>query len=500
MNKIYACIDLKSFYASVECVERKLDPLNTNLVVADNSRTEKTICLAVSPSLKQYGISGRARLYEVVQKVKEINYQRKYKAPNHTLIGSSYIDSKLKKCPNLSLDYIIAPPRMSKYIEYSTKIYNIYLKYLSSNDIHVYSVDEVFCDITPYLSYNKIKPVEFITKIVNDVCDTTGITATAGIGTNMFLAKVAMDIVAKHKEPNEKGVRIACIDEMMYRKLLWNHTPLTDFWRVGNGYANKLAKNNIYTMGDIARCSIENEDLLYKLFGVNAELLIDHAWGWEPTTIKEVKSYKPSTNSISSGQVLPVPYDYDKTELIVKEMTDLLSLDLVARKQVTDQIVLTIAYDVNNLSNKNIIKNYIGEVTLDNYGRTVPKPSHGTIRIDHPTSSTKIINTKIMELYKKITNKYLLVRKVNISFNNLINEDLVKNKIIYEQYDIFTDYNELDKERKKDKENEKKERELQKTIINIKNKYGKNAILKGMNYLQGARTIERNKQIGGHRE
>ena len=500
MNRIYACIDLKSFYASVECVERHLDPLNTNLVVADNSRTEKTICLAVSPSLKQYGIPGRARLFEVVSKVKEINIKRKQQNNNKKFIGSSYIDSTLKKHSELKLDYIVAPPRMSKYIEYSTRIYDIYLKYLSPNDIHVYSIDEIFCDITSYLSFNKMKPVEFITRIIHDVCNTTGITATAGIGTNMYLAKVAMDIVAKHKEPNEKGVRIACLDEMMYRKLLWNHIPITDFWRIGNGYANKLAKYNIYTMGDIAKCSIDNEDLLYKLFGINAELLIDHAWGWEPATIDEIKSYKPSSTSISSGQVLPVPYNYQDTELIVKEMTDLLTLDLVAKRLVTDQVVLTISYDIDNLNNPKIRDNYIGEITLDYYGRRVPKPAHGTIRIDHQTSSSKIITNKVVELYKKITNKYLLVRRINISFNNLVNENKIKDKVIYKQYDIFTDIKKEEEQNKKELEIEKKEKELQKVIIEIKNKYGKNSILKGMNYIQGGRTIERNMQIGGHKE
>ena len=500
MNRIYACIDLKSFYASVECVERHLDPLNTNLVVADNSRTEKTICLAVSPSLKQYGIPGRARLFEVVSKVKEINIKRKQQNNNKKFIGSSYIDSTLKKHSELKLDYIVAPPRMSKYIEYSTRIYDIYLKYLSPNDIHVYSIDEIFCDITSYLSFNKMKPVEFITRIIHDVCNTTGITATAGIGTNMYLAKIAMDIVAKHKEPNEKGVRIACLDEMMYRKLLWNHIPITDFWRIGNGYANKLAKYNIYTMGDIAKCSIDNEDLLYKLFGINAELLIDHAWGWEPATIDEIKSYKPSSTSISSGQVLPVPYNYQDTELIVKEMTDLLTLDLVAKRLVTDQVVLTISYDIDNLNNPKIRDNYIGEITLDYYGRRVPKPAHGTIRIDHQTSSSKIITNKVVELYKKITNKYLLVRRINISFNNLVNENKIKDKVIYKQYDIFTDIKKEEEQNKKELEIEKKEKELQKVIIEIKNKYGKNSILKGMNYIQGGRTIERNMQIGGHKE
>ena len=500
MNKVYACIDLKSFYASVECVERHLDPLNTNLVVADNSRTEKTICLAVSPSLKQYGIPGRARLFEVVGKVKEINRKRKLKNKNKKFIGSSYLDSELKNHPELCLDYVVATPRMAKYIEYSTRIYDIYLKYLSPNDIHVYSIDEVFCDITPYLSFNKMKPVEFITKIVHEVYDTTGITATAGIGTNMYLAKVAMDIVAKHKAPNEKGVRIACLDEMMYRKLLWHHTPITDFWRVGKRYSSKLEKYNMFTMGDIARCSLENEDLLYKLFGINAELLIDHAWGWEPTTIAEIKAYKPSANSISSGQVLPEPYNYEQTELIVKEMTDLLTLDLVSKKLVTDQIVLTINYDIDNLNNPNIRDNYIGEITLDYYGRRVPKPSHGTIHIDHQTSSSKVIINKVTELYKKITNKHLLVRRITIAFNNLVSEEKLKDKVVYEQYDIFTDIAKLEMEKKQLVEDETKERELQNVILNIKNKYGKNSILRGMNYIKGGRTIERNQQIGGHKE
>lgn len=500
MDKVYACIDLKSFYASVECVERHLDPLNTNLVVADNSRTEKTICLAVSPSLKQYGIPGRARLFEVVGKVKEINHKRKLENQNRKFIGSSYLDSELKSHPELCLDYVVATPRMAKYIEYSTRIYDIYLKYLSPNDIHVYSIDEVFCDITPYLSFNKMKPVEFITKIVHEVYDTTGITATAGIGTNMYLAKVAMDIVAKHKAPNEKGVRIACLDEMMYRKLLWHHTPITDFWRVGKGYSSKLEKYNMFTMGDIARCSLENEDLLYKLFGINAELLIDHAWGWEPATIAEIKAYKPSANSISSGQVLPEPYNYEQTELIVKEMTDLLTLDLVSKKLVTDQIVLTINYDIDNLNNPNIRDNYIGEITLDYYGRRVPKPSHGTIHIDHQTSSSKVIINKVTELYKKITNKHLLVRRITIAFNNLVAEEKLKDKVVYEQYDIFTDIAKLEMEKKQLVEDETKERELQNVILNIKNKYGKNSILRGMNYIKGGRTIERNQQIGGHKE
>ena len=498
MKKVYACIDLKSFYASVECVERKLDPLNTNLVVADNSRTEKTICLAVSPSLKQYGIPGRARLYEVIHKVKEINNQRKWQIPSHKFIGSSYIDSILKEYPDLSLDYIIAPPRMHKYIEYSTKIYNIYLKYLSPNDIHVYSVDEIFCDLTPYLSFNKIKPIDFISKIITDIYKTTGITATAGIGTNLYLAKIAMDIVAKHAKPDDNGVRIACLDELTYRKLLWHHTPITDFWRVGNGYAGRLAKYNMLTMGDIARCSIQNEELLYKMFGINAELLIDHAWGFEPCEISDIKAYKPISSSISSGQVLPEPYNYYQTKLIIKEMTDLLTLDLVTKKLVTNQVVLTISYDIDNLTNPTIRDKYIGEITLDHYGRRVPKPAHGTIKIDHYTSSSKIIISKVIELYKKIINKNLLARRINISFNNLINESQVKDIIIYKQFDLFTDYNKLDNENKLQKEDEITERNLQNVIIDIKNKYGKNAILKGMNYLKKGRTIERNNQIGGH--
>ena len=457
MNKVYACIDLKSFYASVECVERKLDPLNTNLVVADNTRTEKTICLAVSPTLKQYGLSGRSRLFEVVEKIKEINNQRKLKIPNHKFAGSSYHDSNLKEYPFLSLDYIIAPPQMHLYMEYSTKIYNIYLKYLSPTDIHVYSIDEVFCDLTPYLRYNKTKPAELVTKMINDVYNITGITATAGIGTNLYLAKVAMDIVAKHEKPNKYGVRIACLDEMMYRKILWNHTPLTDFWRVGNGYANKLAKYNIYTMGDIAKCSVENEELLYKLFGINAELLIDHAWGWEPTTIAKIKAYKPTTNSLSSGQVLHEPYNYEQTKLIVKEMTDLLCLDLVNKKLLTNQVVLTLGYDISNLNNPHIRDNYVGEITLDYYGRRIPKPAHGTIRVDHHTSSSRIITSKIIELYDRIINKNLLVRRINISVNNLLNENNVKNKIIYEQCDIFTNYDEIDKKKRIEKENEQNE-------------------------------------------
>ena len=405
MNNIYMCIDLKSFYASVECMERNLDPLNTNLVVADESRTDKTVCLAVSPSLKQYGIKGRARLFEVKQKVNEINFKRRINATNKKFTGKSFYNDELKKDKNLELNFIIAPPRMKYYMKYSTQIYNVYLKYLSPEDIFVYSIDEVFCDITHYLKTYKMRATELATTIINDVYKTTGITATAGIGTNMYLAKISMDIVAKHAKPNQYGVRIACLDEMMYRKQLWNHKPLTDFWRVGKGIAKKLEKNGIYTMGDVARCSLNNEEKLYELVGINAELLIDHAWGYEPCTIKSVKNYVPMSNSIRSGQVLHCAYNYEKTKLIIKEMADSLALNLVEKGLVTDQLVLTIGYDIENLTNPEISKNYIGEITEDRYGRKVPKHAHGTINIDHKTSSNKIIMKSIIELYDKIIEK-----------------------------------------------------------------------------------------------
>lgn len=373
---IYVSIDLKSFYASVECQERGLNPVTTNLVVADSSRTEKTICLAVSPSLKSYGIPGRARLFEVVQKVKEVNIERKRKAPNQTFTGSSYDDIALKKNSDLELTYIVAPPRMAYYMKYSTNIYNIYLKWFSPEDIHIYSIDEVFIDVTHYLKTYNMKSRELVTKVIQDIYNSTGITATAGIGTNLYLCKVAMDIVAKHVQPNEKGVRIAGLDEMTYRKLLWNHRPITDFWRVGKGYANQLEKHRIYTMGDVALTSIQNEELLYKLFGINAELLIDHAWGYEPVTIEQVKAYKPKNNSISTGQVLHCPYNYEKTKLIVKEMTELLTLDLVEKNLVTNQIVLTVGYDIENLTDPSISNSYKGEITNDRYGRKIPKHAH----------------------------------------------------------------------------------------------------------------------------
>lgn len=494
-QKIYVSIDLKSFYASVECRERGLDPLTTNLVVADSSRTEKTICLAVSPALKKYGIPGRARLFEVVQKVKEINADRKRRAPGHIFTDKSINELELNKNPSLQLDYIAAPPRMAHYMQYSTQIYNVYLKYFAPEDIYVYSIDEVFCDVTHYLKTYNMTARELVTKVIRNVYETTGITATAGIGTNMYLCKVAMDIVAKHVKPDKNGVRIAGLDEMSYRKLLWNHRPITDFWRVGKGYANKLEQHRIYTMGDVAKTSIYNEELLYKLFGVNAELLIDHSWGWECVTIDSIKAYKPTTNSICSGQVLHCPYNYENTRLIVKEMTELLSLDLVKKNLVTNQIVLEIGYDIDNLTDPEIKGKYNGEVTTDRYGRKVPKHAHGTSNIDHKTSSTKIIMDATVKLYEKIINKDLLVRRLNITANNVTNIADEKEKS-YEQIDLFTNYEEVNKNRKKEAD----ELRIQKAMIDIKQKYGKNAIVKGMNLQKEGTTIERNGQIGGHRE
>lgn len=495
MERTYACIDLKSFYASVECKERELDPITTNLVVADNSRTDKTICLAVSPSLKSYGLSGRSRLYEVVQKVRKVNYERKRNINNSRFKGKSYNDIKVKKNKYLKLDYIVAPPRMALYIKYSTEIYNVYLKYLSPDDIFVYSIDEVFIDLTNYLEFYKMDAKELITKMIQDVYKTTGITATSGIGTNMYLAKVAMDIVAKHSEPDEYGVRLAELDEMSYRKLLWNHKPITDFWRVGKGYSKRLEKHNIYTMGDIARCSIDNEELLYKLFGINAELLIDHVWGYEPCTMKSIKSYKPTTNCLSSGQVLHTPYSFSKAKIIVREMMDILSLDLVDKKYLTDNITLTIGYDIENVN-----KSYFeGEVVKDFYGRLTPKPAHGTARINHKTSSSKILTNALIMLYNKIVDPKLTIRRVTISANNLIKEDKVKENVIYEQFDIFSDSVQVDNKNKKEKVDEANEKKIQKAMINIKNKYGKNAILKGMDLEEGATMIDRNNQIGGHK-
>jgi DNA polymerase V len=504
-NRIYIAIDLKSFYASVECMERGLDPLTTNLVVADASRTEKTICLAVSPSLKAYGIPGRARLFEVVQKVKEANAARLRKAPGRAFSGVSCSDTELKSSPGLSLDYIVAPPRMAYYIEYSTQIYNIYLKYISPEDIHVYSIDEVFLDATDYLITYNLSARELATKMVLDVLKTTGITATVGIGTNLYLSKIAMDIQAKHIAADNNGMRIAELDEMSYRHFLWSHQPLTDFWRVGKGYAKKLEEQGFFTMGDIARCSIGkptdhyNENLLYKLFGINAELLIDHAWGWEPCTIADIKAYKPGSNSIGSGQVLQSAYTFDKAKLIVREMTDLLVLDLVDKRLVTDQLVLTVGYDIENLTNPEIKKSYHGAITTDHYGRAVPKSAHGSVNLGRQTSSTKLILDAVTELFERIIDKNLLIRRVNITANHVVDEATVQKTDNFEQLDLFTDYGAAQAKKEDEDAELAREKKMQKAMLEIKKKHGKNAILKGMNLEEGATTVDRNRQIGGHK-
>lgn len=497
-NRTYLCIDLKSFYASVECVERGLNPLTTNLVVADKSRTEKTICLAVTPSLKSYGISGRSRLFEVVQRVREINNQRRRNAPNQKFSGTSSNAVELANDSSLELDYIVAPPRMAYYMEYSTRIYDVYLKYIAPEDIHVYSIDEVFIDITHYLDTYKLTPHNMARMLIKDVLKTTGITATAGIGTNMFLAKIAMDIEAKHIPADEDGVRIAELNEQSFREKMWSHKPITDFWRVGRGYANKLERYGMFTMGDVARCSVYNEDLLYKLFGVNAELLIDHAWGWEPCTIAEVKAYKPTTNSLSSGQVLHCPYTFEKAKLVTREMTELLVLELVEKGLVTNQMVLTIGYDIENLTDKSINDGYQGEVVTDHYGRKIPKHAHGTANIDKMTSSSKIIVDAVMNLFDRIVNDSLLVRRITIAACKLEREDISREKLP-EQLDFFTDYKALEEKRQAEEDSRKKEKKMQEAVLEIKKKYGKNAILKGMNLEEGATAKDRNAQIGGHK-
>lgn len=504
-QRSYIAIDLKSFYAAVECMDKGLDPLTTNLVVADASRTEKTICLAVSPSLKKYGIPGRARLFEVVQKVKEVNRERLGKVSGGKFHGASNNAKELEMNPDWELMYIAAPPRMARYLEVSTQVYNIYLKYIAPEDMHVYSIDEVFMDVTQYLNTYRMTARELAEKIIQDVLKETGITATAGIGTNLYLCKIAMDIVAKRVAPDANGVRIAELDEISYRKLLWKHTPISDFWRVGRGYRKKLESVGLYTMGDVARCSLGgekdfyNEDLLYKLFGINAELLIDHAWGYEPTTIDMIKAYKPEVNSISSGQVMHCPCDYEMTKLIVHEMVDLLVLDLVEKRLVTDQLVLTIGYDIDNLTDPVIRKKYKGEVTTDMYGRKVPKHAHGTTNLKTPTSSTKVITKAVLELYDTIINRELLARRITIVANRLVDENTIIKEESYEQLDLFTDYTARQKEREEESADMAKERKLQEAMLSVKKKYGKNAMLKGMNLQEGATTMERNKQIGGHK-
>lgn len=498
MERLYACIDLKSFYASVECIERGFDPLTTNLVVADSSRTEKTICLAVSPSLKQYGIGGRARLFEVVAKVKEINQIRKRKNHNWSFCGSSYDDNVLKKDTTKKLDFIIAPPRMAHYMDTSAKVYRTYLKYLAPEDIYVYSIDEIFCEITHYLKYNHCSATEFLTKMILDVYQTVGITATAGIGTNLFLAKVAMDVVAKHVEANEAGVRIAFLDEASYRKLIWPHQPITDIWRVGRGTAKRLARYGLCTMGDVARCSIYNEDLLYRLFGVNAELLIDHAWGYEPCTLEQIRSFQPSSKSIHSGQVLQDPYDYQKTKLVVREMADALALELVSKGAVTEQLTLTIGYDVENLTNPKI--SYSGEVTYDGYGRKIPKHSHGTIHLESATASSKRIMDGFVSLYDQIVQKNLLVRRIYLNAVQLDESSTSSSQEHYQQLNLFTSVEEQVRDFEQKRKMEKEEQDLQATVLKLKGKYGKNSILKGMDLESGATTMMRNRQIGGHHE
>lgn len=499
-RRTYIAIDLKSFYASVECRERGLDPLDTNLVVADESRTDKTICLAVTPSLKTYGISGRARLFEVVQQVREANRGRLHDAPGHRFSGKSCFLSELTANPTLEIDYLIAPPRMAYYMEYSSSIYSIYLKYIAPEDIIVYSIDEVFMDVTDYLFTYKLTAHDLAMKIILDVLDTTGITATAGIGTNLFLAKVAMDIVAKHIPADKNGVRIAELDEMSFRRKLWTHQPLTDFWRVGRGYSKKLEEHGMFTMGDVARMSVHNEDLLYQLFGKNAELLIDHAWGWEPCTVEAVKAYRPSDNSLGSGQVLHCPYTSENARLVLREMAELLSLDLVRKKLVTNQIVLTIGFDVENLTDPARRQLYTGPVVKDHYGRMIPKHAHGTERLETYTSSTKKIINVATTLFDKIVDANLLIRRINIVAGRVLPEDEAPNRSDdCEQLDMFTDYAAVQAQRQKEEDELNRERKVQEALLTIKKRFGKNAILKGMNLQEGATAKDRNEQIGGHK-
>ena len=505
MERSYIAIDLKSFYASVECIERGLDPLTTNLVVADQSRTEKTICLAVSPSLKSYGIPGRPRLFEVVQRVKWVNQQRRKLAPKQTFSGKSWHDPDLKAKPELELDYIVAPPQMARYMQWSSCIYDVYLKYVAPEDIHVYSIDEVMMDVTAYLQSYGMTARELAKTILLDVLNTTGITATAGIGTNLYLCKVAMDIVAKHIPADEDGVRIAELDEMSYRKTLWEHRPLTDFWRVGRGYSKKLEQHGLLTMGDIARCSLGketeyyNEELLYKLFGINAELLIDHAWGWEPCTIADIKAYRPENNSIGAGQVLQSPYPFEKARLVVREMADLLALDLVDKGLVCDQLVLTVGYDIENLKNPELRRRYSGEITTDNYGRAVPKHAHGSENLGRYTSSSKQILQAVTTLFERVVDPLLLVRRMNLVANHVVYEAELPKENTVEQLDLFTDYAAREEREKQEAADQQRERRRQEALLSIKKKFGKNAIMKGMNLEEGATAKERNATIGGHK-
>ncbi|MBQ6342975.1 MAG: hypothetical protein IJI41_07635 [Anaerolineaceae bacterium] len=505
MEKIYAAIDLKSFYASVECVARGLDPLTTNLVVADSSRTDKTICLAVSPALKSFGIPGRPRLFEVIAKVREINMNRQQKAPHNKLTGSSANINELSKDPSLAVDFLTATPRMHHYMEISSKIYSIYLNHISADDIQVYSIDEVFIDLTDYVKTHKKSAHDLTMQLIREVLQETGITATAGIGTNLYLAKVAMDIEAKHSLPDENGVRIAELDEISYREKLWGHRPITDFWRVGRGYAKRLAEKGLYTMGDIAKCSLGgkedyySEDLLYDLFGINAELLIDHAWGWEPTTIADIKSYKSDNNSVSSGQVLSCPYTFEDAKIIVREMTDDLALSLVAKGLVCDQAVLSINYDNQSLSDPNLSRKYSGPVKKDYYGRLAPKPAHGSENIGRFTSSARLLTDAMMKLYDRIVDPELLIRHIYVIFNHVYPKNEVSENTQSVQLDLFTDYRALEEKENKIQKRLEKETRLQQSILDLQKKYGKNAVLKGMNLQSKAKQKERNEQIGGHK-
>lgn len=504
-ERAYIAIDLKSFYASVECRRRGLDPLATNLVVADASRTEKTICLAVSPSLKAYGISGRARLFEVVQKVREVNARRQRRAPGRRFSGASCDDTALKNDPSLALDYIVAPPHMAHYMQASTEIYKIYLRYIAPEDIHIYSIDEVMMDVTNYLPTYGLTARELAMRMILDVLRATGITATAGIGTNLYLCKVAMDIGAKHLAPDANGVRIAELDEQSYRRTLWDHRPLTDFWRVGRGYAKKLEGCGLYTMGDIARCSLGgpedffNEQMLYDLFGVNAELLIDHAWGWEPCTMPYIKSYRSEESSSGAGQVLSRPYTFGEARLVVQEMADQLALSLVEKRQVTDQITLTLGYDIENLKDPARRAKYRGPVTTDAYGRQVPKHAHGTERLGAFTSSSRRIVRAALALFDRVVDPELLARRMYLVANRITDEAAAARLPVTEQLDLFTDYDALQKQRAAEAAKDAREHRLQRAMLTIKDKYGKNAILKGMNLVEGATAADRNGRIGGHK-
>lgn len=490
---VYLAIDLKSFYASVECVERGLDPLDTHLVVADEKRTEKTICLAVTPALKAYGIPGRVRLFEVMQKAEMINRERLRKNGYHAFSGASASAKALETDASLQLQYLVAPPQMAHYIQISTQIYQIYLRYVAPEDIHVYSIDEVFIDISSYLKMYHCTPRALAERMIKAVLRETGITATVGIGSNLYLAKVAMDIVAKHMPADQDGVRIAQLDEISYRKQLWDHQPLTDFWRIGNGYQKKLSDSYLYTMGDIARCSLQNEDKLYRLFGVNAELLIDHAWGWEPCTIADIKAYRPENHSISQGQVLSCPYSRSKARLIVKEMTDQLVLDLVEKGLAADQVILTVGYD-----GASVPDDYHGILQKDRYGKKIPKQAHGSRKLEYTTDSFQEILKAVLELFDQITDEKLMVRRMYVVANHVIPAAEVPEERPV-QLNLFEDATAIQQAQEHRKMALEREHRLQKTLLAIKGRYGKNAILKGMNFQEGATARERNGQVGGHR-